>query len=585
MTLNNLLQKIILKPTIHTEGYGFIDIIGGKLRISHTKNGKSYTYYVDVDQKNLEEKVKQELNKIFLHQKHKLIATKFNQQEIHKKIASRLWLDEDIVSFSAKNEETNETINIEEIIKSVSSNFDQDNIAHVRVKDDNEVEVTDLVTLEDYQKTCSETDWETLLDLTKKFQGKRLAFINATPQGGGVALMRHALIRLFRLLKADVHWYILKPNQEVFNITKRKFHNILQAVASPDTMLTQEDKKLYSDWILENAKIFTDRFKELDAVVIDDPQPCGLIPHIKKLNPKIKIIYRSHIQIEAALVNKKGTPQYKTWQFLWDSIKDADLFVSHPVPQFIPEVVPPKKVVYMPAVTDPLDGLNKPLTNHQMDYYLHLFNKFAKIEGQSPLDLKRPFIIQLARFDPSKGIPDVLKSYLKMTQLLKESGQKAPQLVITGNGSVDDPDRAPIFSMVMDIISSKEYEQVRKDIKVVRLPHIDQLLNTLLRKSAVVLQLSTKEGFEIKVTEALMKGKPVIAYKTGGIPLQIKDTINGFLVEPGNTDQVAKHLFNLITNQQLYSHMSWAAENYYDKSLLTIQNASRWLNISLNLLD
>lgn len=34
----------------------------------------------------------------------------------------------------------------------------------------------------------------------------KMAFFSATPQGGGVALMRHALIRLWRLFGVDVKW-------------------------------------------------------------------------------------------------------------------------------------------------------------------------------------------------------------------------------------------------------------------------------------------------------------------------------------------------------------------------------------------
>lgn len=47
---------------------------------------------------------------------------------------------------------------------------------------------------------------------------------------------------------------------------------------------------------------------------------------------------------------------------------------------------------------------------------------------------------------------------------------------------------------------------------------MDEMLNTLLRGCVIAMQLSLREGFEVKVTEALMKGKPVVAYRTGGIP-------------------------------------------------------------------
>lgn len=63
----------------------------------------------------------------------------------------------------------------------------------------------------------------------------------------------------------------------------------------------------------------------------------------------------------------------------------------------------------------------------------------------------------------------------------------------------------------------------------------------------VVLQLSTREGFEVKVSEALHAGRPVIATLAGGLPLQIKDQVNGYLVEPGDWKAVAGHLVDLFT--------------------------------------
>lgn len=59
----------------------------------------------------------------------------------------------------------------------------------------------------------------------------------------------------------------------------------------------------------------------------------------------------------------------------------------------------------------------------------------------------------------------------------------------------------------------------------------------LLRQARVAWQLSIREGFEVKVTEALLKGTPVIATKAGGIPLQVRDGETGFLVEIGDVQR------------------------------------------------
>jgi alpha,alpha-trehalose phosphorylase (configuration-retaining) len=85
---------------------------------------------------------------------------------------------------------------------------------------------------------------------------------------------------------------------------------------------------------------------------IDDPQMPGLIPLIKKLTPDRPVLYRSHIQIRSDLVAKEGSPQADAWAYLWDNIKHADMFISHPIPYFVPHTVPKEKVVYFPATTD-----------------------------------------------------------------------------------------------------------------------------------------------------------------------------------------------------------------------------------------
>lgn len=41
-----------------------------------------------------------------------------------------------------------------------------------------------------------------------KEKGTKIALFSSTPQGGGVALMRHALVRLARALGLDLTWYI-----------------------------------------------------------------------------------------------------------------------------------------------------------------------------------------------------------------------------------------------------------------------------------------------------------------------------------------------------------------------------------------
>lgn len=439
--------------------------------------------------------------------------------------------------------------------------------------------------LEQYQQEMTIDEYTQLRSLSSAFEGKRILFINATAQGGGVALMRHTLMHFFKLFGVDAHWHVLLPDPDVFEITKKKFHNILQAVAPKEVFLTEADMRLYQSWIERNAFVLRSPIRQADVIVIDDPQPAGLIPHIKRMNPQAKIIYRSHIQIESFLANLSETAQHRTWSFLWQYIQWVDLFISHPIEAFVPgtvrnSIIP---IVEMPATTDPFDGLNKTLADYEIEAKMNTFNDLLVRDGQTPLDLTRPYIIQYARFDPSKGISDVIESYAKLRRRLSPD-VVIPQLVIAGNGSIDDPDGIPLLYATKALVASI-YTEFSQDIKILRLDPDDLLANALLRNALLVLQLSHKEGFEVKVTEALMKGKPVIAYKAGGIPLQIKNPSNGFLVDVGATDIVADRLYALITDTQLYSEMSTYATSQSHTQFQTGMNATRWLQNALKVVE
>lgn len=194
------------------------------------------------------------------------------------------------------------------------------------------------------------------------------------------------------------------------------------------------------------------------------------------------------------------------------------------------------------------------------------------------------YIVQIARFDPSKGIFDVLDAYEKFHDKLtrERPDLTPPKLLIGGHGSVDDPDGAIIYDEVIYHIAHG-IPHLRDQICVMRLRPLDQVLNALMSKATIALQLSTREGFEVKVSEAIHKGKPVIATRAGGIPLQIVHGKNGFLVDVGDSDAVAKHLFELWTDQDLYHRMSEYAMNHVYDEVSTVGNALNWLYLASKL--
>ncbi|KAF9566290.1 trehalose phosphorylase [Agrocybe pediades] len=447
--------------------------------------------------------------------------------------------------------------------------------------------------LDEYKATVGIRTWNAVIKLADELREKKIkiGFFSSTPQGGGVALMRHAMIRFLTALDVDAAWYVPNPSPSVFRTTKNN-HNILQGVAAPDLRLTQEAKDGFDAWILKNGLRWTAQGGPLapggvDVAFIDDPQMPGLIPLIKKVRPELPIVYRSHIEIRSDLVHVPGSPQEEVWKYLWNNIQLADLFISHPVSKFVPSDVPTEKLALLGAATDWLDGLNKELDPWDSQYYMGEFRTLCAKEKMTELKWpERDYIVQVARFDPAKGIPNVIDSYYKFRNLLKEkasdmSEEEHPQLLICGHGAVDDPDASIIYDQVMQQVNSAPYNVYAKDIVVMRIPPSDQLLNALMANSRIALQLSTREGFEVKVSEALHAAKPVIACRTGGIPLQIEHGKSGYLTTPGDNEAVAKHLFDLYTDEQLYRDMSQYAKTHVSDEVSTVGNTAAWLYLAV----
>ncbi|RKP35012.1 hypothetical protein BJ085DRAFT_17728 [Dimargaris cristalligena] len=510
-------------------------------------------------------------------------------QDIHHAVLMKSWFDMDSIPFEITTEgdsiQERAASGVRKIVDWLSPQTPVDVGGHIRISD-----------LPHYEDITHAGYWQALIKLAHECRERDLtmSFFNSTPQGGGVALMRHATIRLLNLLGVDAHWYVAKPNPAVFQITKCKFHNVLQGVAKPDLRLTDDEKKLYIEWCEMNF----DRYwitpkgpvQSSDVIIMDDPQLAGIIPRIKESNPNCKIIFRSHIEIRSDLVAIEGSPQHDTWSFLWQFIKHADLFISHPVAGFIPPWVEHSRVVLMPASTDPLDGLNKHLNLINQNYYHVIFNRICNDQLSPPLSQVRPYIIQIARFDPSKGIPDCLEAFRLLRERMaknKDLDVQLPQLVICGHGSVDDPDGAIVYQDTIRRLSEPQFEEISDDICVARIPPCDQLLNALLSGSYCALQLSTREGFEVKVTESLAKGKPVVAYATGGIPLQIKHGKTGFLVPTGDIAKAADTLYDLMTDRELYEriHTNAKRDTIKRQEYHTPFQTVNWLFLATRLME
>jgi glycosyltransferase involved in cell wall biosynthesis len=83
--------------------------------------------------------------------------------------------------------------------------------------------------------------------------------------------------------------------------------------------------------------------------------------------------------------------------------------------------------------------------------------------------------------------------------------------------------------------------------------------------SDIVVVPSLQEAFGLVVSEALACGKPVIGTKVGGIPDQILDGYNGFLVKPKDPKEIAEKILWLLEHPDIAKQMGTNGRKIVEK--------------------
>ena len=103
----------------------------------------------------------------------------------------------------------------------------------------------------------------------------------------------------------------------------------------------------------------------------------------------------------------------------------------------------------------------------------------------------------------------------------------------------------------------------RVHLAAIPLDDVDEnaiVVNALQRHAFAVVQKSLVEGFGLTVTEAMWKGKAVVASKVGGIQDQIVDGVDGLLIEdPRDLEACAAALGRLVDEPDLAQRLGRSA--------------------------
>lgn len=408
------------------------------------------------------------------------------------------------------------------------------------------VDLNRKIELKDYEGIIKEGQIELLQCLGEKLKGKSVTHVNSTSFGGGVAEILQSLVPLMRDVGLDTHWEVIKGDFDFFSVTK-KIHNALQGMNTP---LTKEDEHLYLEYNKMNSEL---SILDSDIIMIHDAQPAALIQFYPNKNNKW--IWRCHVDL--------STPNLAVWQFLEPYISRYDAAVFTAKQYVVPSLTVPTLNIRPPSI-NPLSKKNRDLSDQEVMEVLQRFE----------IKPDHPIITQVGRFDPWKdplGAIDVyhiVKKQFPTTQLLLIAGMATDDpegwlyLEKSARHAGEDPD----IHLLTDLKGVREHE-----------------VNALQRASQVVLQMSTREGFGLTVSEALWKCIPVVARKVGGIPLQVIDGVNGYLID--TIEQAAERVCNLLKNRDVAKQMGNNGREYVRENFLIISQLRDYLILFNELLE
>jgi trehalose synthase len=379
-------------------------------------------------------------------------------------------------------------------------------------------------------------------ELAEELQGLRVLHVSATAFGGGVSEILYTLIPLMNDVGLEAEWQVMLGREEFYNATKR-LHNALQG--NPDS-LSDEEWAIFERYNELNAKELAG---EWDVIIVHDPQPAAIRRHAEDHGKRW--IWRCHIDL--------STPNPDAIEHVVPFVRDYDASVFH-LQEYVPASLNGhgRAVHICPPAIDPLSPKNMALSPEDAAFVCDQFG----------IDVDRPLLCQVSRFDPWKDPMGVIDAYRRV----KEQ-QEDVQLALVGSMATDDPEGWEFFNSTM------AYADGDPDIHILNnLNNVGAIeVNAFQSQADVVIQKSTREGFGLTVSEALWKGRPFIGGDVGGIPLQVQDGETGYLVS--SPDDCAERSLRILREPDLGKRLGRSGKEHVRRHFLTPRLLRDWLRI------
>ncbi len=423
--------------------------------------------------------------------------------------------------------------------------------------------------------------------------------INSTASGGGVAEMLQALIAYALAASVDTRWLVIQGDPPFFALTKR-LHNFLHGSPGDGGLLGPDEHALYASLLEEHHADLLQRVRRGDVVLLHDPQTAGLVDVLREAGAVV--IWRCHIGADLSTEHTE-----RGWDFLRPYVENADALVFTRA-EYAPDWVSPDRLHVIAPSIDPFSLKNCELDGETVDRILrtvglapngrdeetvtfqgrdgssHLVRRHSGLTGgaSAPAPADAPLVVQVSRWDRLKDMAGVMTAF---TDSVAETHPSAHLLLVGPDvsGVADDPEGAEVLA---ECVAQWERlpDDVRRRVHLVRVPMDDLdenaiIVNAIQRRAAVVVQKSFAEGFGLTVTEAMWKGRPMVAGAVGGIPDQIDSNVHGILVDPHDLQACGEAVCGLLADPDRAKRLGNAARDRVLGQFLGDRHLSQYIKL------
>jgi len=186
---------------------------------------------------------------------------------------------------------------------------------------------------------------------------------------------------------------------------------------------------------------------------------------------------------------------------------------------------------------------------------------------------KPPLVGLVGRIDWWKGQKELILAAKKVLKQIPTA-----QFYIFGAPNQHDPKTLEYSQEIKDLVKNLQLEK-----SIIFKGHTKNILSEISNLDLLVHTSTQPEPFGRVIIEAMSVHTPVIASPLGGTQEIIQDQTNGLLINPHNTNQLAKGILDLLKNSNLAHQYSQAAyqtiENKFTLEHTSYQIQQIWYRI------